>query len=56
MGLIGPEFAVKGEKIGATVPTLAPQPNPDKPEIVRSDARGDAPHALPMPRAPGTTI
>jgi hypothetical protein len=46
MGLIRPEFAVEVEKTGATVPTLAAPPNPDKPEIVRSDARRDAAQAL----------
>ena len=45
-GLIRLEFAIEGEKIAATVPTLAPPPNPDKPEIVRSDARRDAAQAL----------
>jgi hypothetical protein len=42
LNLIRLEFAVEKKKIGATVPILAPQPNPDKPEIVRSDARRDA--------------
>jgi hypothetical protein len=45
--LIRLEFAVEREKIGATVPTLAPPPNPDKLEIVRSDARRDAGQSLP---------
>ena len=45
-GLIRVEFEVEGEKIGATVPTLAAPPTPDKPEIVRSDALRDAAQAL----------
>jgi len=32
--------------MGATVPTLVPSPNPDKPKIVRSDAGRDAAQAL----------
>jgi hypothetical protein len=32
-------FAIEGEKIGATMPILAPPPNRDKPEIAQSDAQ-----------------
>jgi hypothetical protein len=47
LDLIRLGFAIEEEKIGATMPILAPLPNRDKPEIVRSGGRRGAAEHLP---------